>query len=303
MQIRNLGASGLRVSAIGLGCNNFGGRLDLEASRTVIHRALDAGITLFDTADIYGERGGSETVLGRVLGARRQEIVLATKFGGAMDDAGRLKGASRGYIIHAVEASLRRLQTDWIDLYQIHFPDPLTPIEETLRALDDLIHAGKVRYIGCSNLPAWQMVEAQWDRPRPAADPIRQRAIRVQPIGAAARSRAAAGDGGLPDGPVAIFSISKWVINREVPRWTKRARRRPAGNLQRIGGAVLNPWQFRAFGPAGGVCPGTRAYAAGAGVWLAAVPAAGSQRDCRRDPAGAGQPKRRGRRLGADGGG
>jgi aryl-alcohol dehydrogenase-like predicted oxidoreductase len=162
MQIRNLGASGLRVSAIGLGCNNFGGRLDLEASRTVIHRALDAGITLFDTADIYGERGGSETVLGKVLGARRQEIVLATKFGGAMDDAGRLKGASRGYIVQAVEASLRRLQTDWIDLYQIHFPDPLTPIEETLRALDDLIHAGKVRYIGCSNLPAWQMVEAQW---------------------------------------------------------------------------------------------------------------------------------------------
>ena len=162
MQIRNLGASGLRVSAIGLGCNNFGGRLDLEASRTVIHRALDAGITLFDTADIYGGRGGSETVLGKVLGPRRQEIVLATKFGGAMDDAGRLKGAARGYIVHAVEASLRRLQTDWIDLYQIHYPDPLTPIEETLRALDDLIHAGKVRYIGCSNLPAWQMVEAQW---------------------------------------------------------------------------------------------------------------------------------------------
>jgi aryl-alcohol dehydrogenase-like predicted oxidoreductase len=188
MQIRNLGASGLRVSAVGLGCNNFGGRLDLEASRTVIHRALDAGITLFDTADMYGKRGGSETVLGKVLGSRRQQIVLATKFGGAMDDVGRLKGASRGYIIQAVEASLRRLQTDWIDLYQLHFPDPLTPIEETLRALDDLIHAGKVRYIGCSNLPAWRMVEAQWTARDQGLTPFASRAIRVQPIGAADRS-------------------------------------------------------------------------------------------------------------------
>jgi aryl-alcohol dehydrogenase-like predicted oxidoreductase len=162
MEYRNLGKSGLRVSVVGLGCNNFGGRIDLEAARKVVHRALDLGITLLDTADIYGERGGSEEALGAILGDRRKDIVLATKFGGAMNDAETLKGASRRYIHTAVDASLRRLKTDWIDLYQLHFPDPLTPVEETLRALDDLVRAGKVRYIGSSNLPAWQVVEADW---------------------------------------------------------------------------------------------------------------------------------------------
>ena len=162
MNQRNLGKSGLQVSVIGVGCNNFGGRIDLEASRRVIDKALDLGITLFDTADSYGNFGGSETTLGQVLGARRKDIVLATKFGMRMDAAETKKGASRRYILSEVEASLRRLQTDWIDLYQLHTPDPLTPIEETLRALDDLVRHGKVRYIGCSNLPAWQVVEAQW---------------------------------------------------------------------------------------------------------------------------------------------
>ncbi len=161
MELRNLGRSGLRVSAVGLGCNNFGGRIGLEESRAVVHAALDAGITLFDTADAYGERGGSETALGEILGPRRKDIVLATKFALPMDDAEQ-KGASRRYIVAAVEASLRRLRTDWIDLYQQHRPDPLTPIEETLRALDDLTRAGKIRYAGCSNLPAWQVVEAAW---------------------------------------------------------------------------------------------------------------------------------------------
>jgi aryl-alcohol dehydrogenase-like predicted oxidoreductase len=159
---RNLGKSGLLVSLVGLGCNNFGMRIDLEASRKVVHKALDAGITLFDTADIYGNKGGSEDFLGQILGSRRKDIVLATKFAMPMDDAETLKGASRRYIMRAVEDSLRRLRTDWIDLYQQHRPDPLTPIEETLRALDDLVRQGKVRYIGCSNLPAWQVVEAQW---------------------------------------------------------------------------------------------------------------------------------------------
>ena len=162
MEIRNLGASGLRVSAIGLGCNNFGGRIDLDATRKVIHRALDLGITLFDTADTYGERGGSETCIGQILGDDRKRIVLATKFGMPMDNEGVKLGGSRRYIMTAVEDSLRRLRTDWIDLYQIHQPDPHTPIEETLRALDDLIHEGKVRYIGCSNFPAWQVMDAYW---------------------------------------------------------------------------------------------------------------------------------------------
>jgi aryl-alcohol dehydrogenase-like predicted oxidoreductase len=162
LEIRNLGASGLRVSAIGLGCNNFGGRIDLEATRQVVHKALDLGITLFDTADTYGERGGSEICMGQVLGDERKRIVLATKFGMPMDDVGVKVGGSRRYIMHAVEDSLRRLRTDWIDLYQIHQPDPNTPIEETLRALDDLIHQGKVRYVGCSNFPAWQVMDAHW---------------------------------------------------------------------------------------------------------------------------------------------
>lgn len=162
MQTRQLGRSGLNVSLVGLGCNNFGGRLDLEGARRVVHAALDAGITLFDTADVYGDRGGSETCLGQILGDRRKDIVLATKFGLPMDAEGKLKGASRRYIMAAVEASLRRLRTDWIDLYQLHTTDALTPIEETLRALDDLIRQGKVRYVGCSNLAAWRVVEAHW---------------------------------------------------------------------------------------------------------------------------------------------
>ena len=161
MQLRKL--AGLDVSAVGLGGNNFGGRMDLEATRRVVHKALDLGITFFDTADAYGNRGGSEDYLGRVLGAlgdRRKDIVLATKFGLPMDETGKLKGASRSYIIRAVEASLKRLRTDWIDLYQLHRPDPLTPIEETLRALDDLVRQGKVRRIGCSNLDAMQVIAA-----------------------------------------------------------------------------------------------------------------------------------------------
>jgi aryl-alcohol dehydrogenase-like predicted oxidoreductase len=160
MQERHLGRSGPKVSLVGLGCNNFGGRIDLEASRAVVHAALDAGITLFDTADSYGERGGSETALGKILGRRRKDIVLASKFGMPMDDAGKLRGASRRYIMSAVEASLKRLDTDWIDLYQLHRPDPSTPIEETLGALDDLVRAGKVRFIGCSNLSSQQVAEA-----------------------------------------------------------------------------------------------------------------------------------------------
>jgi aryl-alcohol dehydrogenase-like predicted oxidoreductase len=159
---RNLGRSGLSVSQIGLGCNNFAGRIDFEATKTVVHRALDLGITLFDNADTYGERGGAEEYLGRILGERRKDIVLATKFGRPMDAAGRLQGASRGYIMDAVGASLRRLKTDYIDLYWQHIADPLTPIEETMRAFDDLVRQGKVRYIACSTLSSWQVVEANW---------------------------------------------------------------------------------------------------------------------------------------------
>ncbi|WP_349898496.1 aldo/keto reductase [Parafrigoribacterium soli] len=170
IEYRNLGRSGLVVSTIGLGCNNFGRAKTATETQAgtdaVVHAAIDAGVTLFDTADIYGsERGLSERLMGHALKGRRGEIVLATKFG--MDMAGTngpdwgARG-SRRYIRLAIEASLRRLHTDWIDLYQLHQPDPLTPIEETLAALDELITEGKVRYIGHSNLAGWQIADAEY---------------------------------------------------------------------------------------------------------------------------------------------
>ncbi len=170
MQKRKLGPSGPDVPMVGPGCNNFG-MIPKEASERVIGRAIEKGITLFDTADIYGNRGGSESTLGEILGDRRKEIVLATKFGMKMDDDGAKSGASRHYIAKAVEDSLRRLKTDWIDLYQLHTPDPKTPIEETLRALDDLVKAGKVRFIGCSNMPAWEIVDSLWIAERNSLSP------------------------------------------------------------------------------------------------------------------------------------
>jgi aryl-alcohol dehydrogenase-like predicted oxidoreductase len=161
MRDRQFGTTDLCVSSLGLGCNNFGVRLDPAAARSIVHAALDVGITVFDTADIYGLRGGSESILGEALGARRKDVVLVSKFGLPMDEEGQLKGGSARYIATAIEASLKRLKTDWIDLYYLHRPDPTTPIEETLRALDMLISQGKVRYIGCSNMSASQIVEAQ----------------------------------------------------------------------------------------------------------------------------------------------
>lgn len=166
MEKRLLGRSGLEVSLVGLGCNNFGGMkasLDLEGARKVVHAALDAGITLFDTSDSYGSNGGSEITLGEILGPNRKDVVLATKFASPLNrERDSRYSGSRRYIMTAVEDSLRRLKTDRIDLYQYHFPDLRTPIEETLRALDDLVRQGKVVYVGCSNMPAWQLVDAVW---------------------------------------------------------------------------------------------------------------------------------------------
>ena len=167
---RTLGNSGLVVSTIGIGCNNFGRSKTAtetqEGTDAVIHAAIDAGVTLFDTADIYGsERGLSETLMGETLRGRRNDIVLATKFGLDMEGTNGPDWGARGsrrYIRLAVEASLRRLQTDWIDLYQLHAPDTITPIEETLATLDDLITEGKVRYIGHSNLSGWQIADAEY---------------------------------------------------------------------------------------------------------------------------------------------
>lgn len=161
MNYRNLGRSGLRVSAVGLGCNNFGMRCDAAATQAVVDEAVELGVTLFDTADVYSS-GQSEQMLGKALGRRRPNVVIATKFGLPMGQGEYLRGGSRRYIRRAVEASLERLGTDWIDLYQIHFPDPATPLEETVSALDDLIREGKIRYAGCSNYAGWQLVESLW---------------------------------------------------------------------------------------------------------------------------------------------
>ena len=161
MEKRKLGISGLEVSVVGIGCNNFGLRADLAQTRAVVDRAIEMGVTLFDTADRYGEpHGTSEQYLGQALGARRKNIVLASKFGNAMDAGGTMQGASPRYIRIAVEASLKRLNTDWIDLYQMHRPDPETPIGETLRALEDLVREGKIRHAGCSQFSAAQIREA-----------------------------------------------------------------------------------------------------------------------------------------------
>jgi aryl-alcohol dehydrogenase-like predicted oxidoreductase len=162
MPQRNVGRSGLRVSAVGLGCNTFGARIDRAQSVRVVHAALDSGVTLFDTADIYGG-GDSETFLGEALRGRRDAAVIATKFGMPTGvDETYDRGGSRTYVRRAVERSLRRLGTDYVDLYQLHVPDAQTPIEETLSVLDDLVREGKVRYVGWSNVAGWQVADADW---------------------------------------------------------------------------------------------------------------------------------------------
>jgi aryl-alcohol dehydrogenase-like predicted oxidoreductase len=161
MDLRRVGDSGLKVSEIGVGCNNFGMRIDQAATTAVVDAALEAGINFFDTADVYGG-SQSEVMLGVALGARRKDTIVATKFAMSMGPSAYKRGGSRRYVLEAVDASLTRLGTDYIDLYQMHAPDPDTPIEETLGALDDVVRAGKVRYIGCSNFTGWQIGDADW---------------------------------------------------------------------------------------------------------------------------------------------
>ena len=163
MQYRNLGSTGMKVSLVGIGCNNFGRRCDQRTTSEVVDTALDLGVNFFDTADMYGPRGLSEEFLGNAIAKKdRSSIVVATKFANPMGDSEHQRGASRRYIMNAVEDSLKRLKTDYIDLYQQHVPDSSTPIEETLRALDDLVTQGKVRYIGNSNFSGWQLADADW---------------------------------------------------------------------------------------------------------------------------------------------
>jgi aryl-alcohol dehydrogenase-like predicted oxidoreductase len=229
MQTRKLGKSGIDVSVVGLGCNNFGA-MKLDASRRVVDRALEVGITLLDTADVYGNRGGSEEQLGEILGIRRKGVVLATKFAMPMDDTGAKSGASAAYIREACEASLKRLKTDWIDLYQQHRPDPKTPIEETLRALDDLVKQGKVRAIGCSNMPADQLTAAHETstRNRLAAYVTAQDqySLLVRGVeGALAPVLTREGIGLLPYFPLASGLLSgKYEKGKDIPAGTRFAR-------------------------------------------------------------------------------
>ncbi len=176
MEYRQLGKSGLKVSAIGLGGNTFGNGADEQQTARIIHRALDLGINFIDTADVYS-RGLSETYVGKAVAGRRREAIIATKVHGRMGNLPNDEGLSRWHIIDGVEQSLRRLGTDYIDLYQLHRADPATPIYETLSALDDLVHQGKVRYIGCSNFAAWQICEALWAADRKNLTPF----VSVQP--------------------------------------------------------------------------------------------------------------------------
>ena len=251
MEIRNLGQSGLRVSSIGLGCNNFGGRIDEAATKLVIHKALDLGITLFDTADVYGERGGSEAVMGRILGDDRKRIVLATKFAAPMDDSGEKVGGSRQYIMAAVEDSLRRLKTDWIDLYQMHRTDPRTPIEETLRALDDLIRQGKVRYIGCSNFPAWEMVDAAWTARSAGLNGFVSCQDEFSLIHRDAGSRIDSGGAEAGVRLVAVFSAGERAADREIPPEHAAAGRDTAGQDATAGGPVSDGAQLGDGGAVG----------------------------------------------------
>jgi len=271
MRYRPLGDSGLMVSVTGLGCNNAGRRLDLEATRAVINAALESGITLLDTSDSYGGGGGSEELLGEVLAGRRDEVVLATKFGHQDFDMGYGPAAGakggRGYIRRAVERSLRRLRTDYLDLYQIHTPDPVTPIAETLAALGELVAEGKVRYLGNSNFTGWQIADA------------------------AHVARAA---GLVPF----VSAQNHWsLLERGAEAEVVPAARQPAGGPPRRSGLPPGPASTRS-GSRGG-----RARAQRPGCCRRGAGRAAGVRVCdrRRDLAGTGEGQRRGGGLDPDG--
>ena len=298
---RAFGNTGLMVSALGLGCNNFGRRLDLEKTRTVVDAAIEAGINFFDTADVYGDRGGSETLLGATLGSRRKDVILATKFGLPMDDEGRLAGGSRRYVLSAVEASLKRLKTEWIDVYYLHRPDPATPIEETLGALDALTREGKVRFAGCSNLPGAQIADAmeiartKQLAPLVAAQDeysLLSRKIETSLVPVIERS----GGRARP-----LFPAGERIADRQIPQGPADADRhttiRPAPF-----GAVRQRAECRGGRASRGILCAARPDDAGTRLWLAAGATLCGERHRRRHRAGASASERRRARLAVDGG-
>ncbi len=228
---RGLGTSGLTVSVVGLGCNNFGfgAGLDAAQTRSVVDAALSEGVTFFDTADIYGR---SEEFLGEALKGRRNEVVVATKFGSDMHGANGpawLERTSRRYIRAAVQRSLRELRTDWIDLYQLHRPSRRVPIAETLSTLNDLVHEGLVRYIGCSNFESWEVVEAAWTARRRVPRAVRQRPERVQSCGPQGGDWACPGLRPLRIGVVAVLSTGERPAHRKVPTGSTCPAGQPTG--------------------------------------------------------------------------
>lgn len=243
MEHRRLGRSGLKVSEVGIGCNNFGGRCDRAATQAVVDAAIAAGITLFDTADVYGNQQ-SEVLLGEALGKRRQAVVIATKFAMPTGQAVHERGGSRRHVLAAVEASLRRLGTDYIDLYQMHAPDPDTPIDETLDALDVLVRQGKVRYLGNSNFCGWQIADADWVARTAHRTPfvsaqnhysLLERGVETDVLGACERF----GLGMLPFFPLASGMLTgKYRRNEAPPPGTRLA------NVGRLAERALNERNF-----------------------------------------------------------
>ena len=306
MDTRYLGNSGLEVSVVGLGTNNFGMRIDQEAATAVVRRSLELGINLFDTADIYGG-AKSEEYLGRALGADRHNAIIATKFGMSMGEGPFTSGGSRRYIMTAVEDSLRRLRTDYIDLYQIHQPDHDTPLEETMRALDDLVRDGKVRYLGNSNYDGWEIASGHYIAQRDHVTPfisaqnhysLLERSVEAE-IGPACEQF---GLGMLPFFPLASGMLTgKYRRNQDGAR---RAHASPGGPW---GARIPDRPQLghrRAPRRVGGRA---RPHAARPRVRVARLETLRRQRDRRRDEARASRGQRRRGRLAAhvrgDGGG
>ena len=297
---RAFGKTGLMVSALGLGCNNFGRRLDLEKTRNVIDSAIEAGINFFDTADVYGDRGGSETLLGATLGTRRNDVILATKFGLPMDDEGRLAGGSRRYVLSAVEASLKRLKTEWIDIYYLHRPDPATPIDETLDALDELARQGKIRFAGCSNLPGPQLADAMEVARTKKLAPfvaaqdeynLLSREIEMNLVPVIERLGLAL----VPYFPLASGLLTgKYRKGQPMPIGTRLSD-------PRFFGAVRERAEFRGGRAARGVLCGARPDDAGTLSWLAAGATLCGERHRRRHRAGASASERRRAWLAVDG--
>jgi len=292
MEYRNLGRSGLQVSVAGLGCNNFGRRCDIEQTKAVVGRALDLGVTLFDTADIYGPGGLSEEYLGEALKGQRQNVVIATKFAGPTGEGPMHGGGSRRYIYNAIEASLRRLGTDYVDLYQIHFPDVRTPIEETMRALDDIVRSGKARYIGCSNFAAWQVVEAQWiaqtEHLTPFASAQNQYSLLERRIERdLVQVSQKYGLGVLP-----YFPARKRLPLRQVSSGRTAARGDAARWRRRHGGPRTDARELRDARAHRSVRPGAWARRTRRGDRLARQPAERAERDRRRHEARAGRAER-----------